>query len=447
MVQTVRVPVRKFARVGRPANRSDSSARTSGSLQVDLPEVGRCVADAAELALHLPRLPAVTGGHGGQRGDRVVEGPEPVVERAGAGQPVGRVAQPVDVLGEPPDQVDLRAADVVEREGPVEPGRGVVGERDAGEQPVETELPGVRDVGGEPELGAVIGVEGPSHARLARPGVELVEVVVAEPEPPPHRLGPGQVEDLRRRGPAARQVEQRRGDAEQRVGLSRRAVGEPDPQPVGGVAGAPHHVTEPEPGLDQGRVRLDVGTHHQDVTRLEGGVVVEEAQQHLTQHVDLAGDAVAGVHLDRAVADGQDPAVGPRQVGGEVALEPAEQGVGQRTRSAGSSSVAMAAVESARWSSRVSRPRLSSSGCRTALVAVVDGPVDRAAGPGQGLPQRRRGVGEPDVDVAFGRERIDQLDLGDRQPGVAEQRQAHRQVERLGVLAEQRHRGGVSVEG
>ena len=42
-----------------------------------------------------------------------------------------------------------------------------------------------------------------------------------------------------------------RATREQRVGLDRRAVGEPDPQPVGGMAVVADHVAEPEPGLDQ----------------------------------------------------------------------------------------------------------------------------------------------------------------------------------------------------
>ena len=117
------------------------------------------------------------------------------------------------------------------------------------------------------------------------------------------------------------------GDAEQRVGLDERAVGEPHPQPVRGMR-AVHHVAEPEVRVDQRRVGLDVRAHHQDVARLQRRVVGEQAEQHLAQHVDLAGRAVAAVHLDGAVVVVQRPAVRPDGVGGDVGLQPAEQSVG-----------------------------------------------------------------------------------------------------------------------
>ena len=59
---------------------------------------------------------------------------------------------------------------------------------------------------------------------------------------------------------------------------------------------------EPEPRLDQGREGLDVRAHHHDVARFQGGVVLEQPDQDFTEYVDLSARAVAGMHLDRAVA-------------------------------------------------------------------------------------------------------------------------------------------------
>lgn len=87
-------------------------------------------------------------------------------------------------------------------------------------------------------------------------------------------------------------------------------------------------LTEPEAGHDQRRIGLDVRAHHHDVTRLQRRVVFKQAEQHLPQHVDLAGRAVAGVHLNRTVrARGAAP-VRPHRIGGEVGLQPAQQGAG-----------------------------------------------------------------------------------------------------------------------
>ena len=128
-------------------------------------------------------------------------------------------------------------------------------------------------------------------------------------------------------GPAAGQREQLRRDAEQRVGLDERAVGEPHPQPVRGVH-ARDHVAEPEARDDQRRVGLDVRAHDEDVARFERVVVGEQAEQNLAENVDLAGRAVAAVHLHRAVVGRSVRPSRPHGVGGDVGLQPAQQRVG-----------------------------------------------------------------------------------------------------------------------
>ena len=68
-----------------------------------------------------------------------------------------------------------------------------------------------------------------------------------QPEAGAHRVGAGQVEHLGGGEAAARELDERGGDAEQRVGGAQRPVGEPHPQLVRGVPGAvAGDVGEPE---------------------------------------------------------------------------------------------------------------------------------------------------------------------------------------------------------
>jgi hypothetical protein len=57
-------------------------------------------------------------------------------------------------------------------------------------------------------------------------------------------------------------------------------------------------VLQAERGRDERRVVLDVGAHDQDVARLQRRVVGEQAGDHVAEHLDLPGRAVAGVHLE-----------------------------------------------------------------------------------------------------------------------------------------------------
>ena len=388
-----------------------------------------------QLALDLADLPAVVAADLGEHVDAVAQRAQPVGERPGAVQAVGHRPHPVDVLREPAGQLDAGAADVVERQRGVEPGLGVGGHHHAGEHPVEPGAPGVLLVAGQPERVAVLAVEGPADAGLADPGGDRVEVVVGEPEAAADRLGLGEVEDLAGGGPAAGDVEELRGDTEQGVRLRERPVGEPDPQLVGRVA-ALDQVTEAEAGGDQRGVRLDVGAHHQDVARLEGRVGLEHPEQHLAEDVDLAGGAVAGVHLDAAVVGGSLPSGRSEGVAAQVVLQPAEQGVRGRGhrgvvvvgRNRGQGPLQLAAVAGEGGQQRVSG----------LVVAVVGGAVDgtSAEGRGERVPERAAGVRQPEVYGAARGQRGEQLDLGDRQPGVAEQGQPVGQVERRRLVTE-----------
>ena len=71
IVQTVSVPVRKLARVGRPASWRSSSARTSGSRRRRVGARARVGQHVAELALHLAGLPGVVVVDAGEQADAV----------------------------------------------------------------------------------------------------------------------------------------------------------------------------------------------------------------------------------------------------------------------------------------------------------------------------------------------------------------------------------------
>ena len=87
-------------------------------------------------------------------------------------------------------------------------------------------------------------------------------------------------------------------------------------------------LTETESRSDQRSVTLDIRAHHQDVARLQRGVVDQQAEQHLPQHVDLPGRAVAAVHLHRPVAVPQRASLWATGIRGDIGLQPAQQGVG-----------------------------------------------------------------------------------------------------------------------
>ena len=101
---------------------------------------------------------------------------------------------------------------------------------------------------------------------------------------------------------------------------------------VPATVGVLDDVGQPEPAEING-ANVSMSGH---ITRMSRGsrrgVVVEEPDQHLAQHVDLAGGTVARVHLEAPVVVAE-PAAGPlldrgSVVGAQVVLQPAEQGVG-----------------------------------------------------------------------------------------------------------------------
>ena len=283
--------MRKFARVGRPWSRSASSARTSSSTRSTGSAPSASSTRSPSRRSSSPRCQASRSGAAVSASAAAASASAHAASGCARRSEASTAAEPVEQLGQPPREVDRAALDA-EREHALP--QLLVGERDAGEQPVEPGAPRAR---GEPlELvGLAVGrVEPPAHAGLAHPLLGAGELVVVEAEAAAHRRPVGQVEHLRGGEPLAREVEQPRDHAEQRVGLAQRAVGEPDLEERLLLA-------RPEGGVDERREGLDVGAHHDHVARLERRVVGERVQHGVAQHLDLPRAAVAGVDADAAV--------------------------------------------------------------------------------------------------------------------------------------------------
>ena len=271
----------------------------------------------AEGALEVADLPALARGHVGQGEDGLGEGVHPLGGRAGVLEPVEALTDAGEQLAHPADEVDRAAADVVEGHDAADLQRAVGRDGDPDEESVEAEPPGplglhVEGEGGPPRL-----VVAPPDAGVADPPGHRREVVVVEAEAAPDRPARREVEHLARGEAPAGEADDAVGDVEQGVGGPQRPVGQPYPQPVGGVGvdavGVSAVLAEAEGRADERRIGLDVGAHDEHVARLEGGVVVEQPDEHLAQHLDLPGRPVARVDLDRAV-------VGRHGPGGALAL-------------------------------------------------------------------------------------------------------------------------------
>ena len=147
-------------------------------------------------------------------------------------------------------------------------------------------------------------IEPPPDPRSDDPVLEPCEVVVVEAEMTPDGRTSGQVENLGRGHPAARHVEEPRDDAEQRVDLTDRAVGQAHPEiRMVGIALTDFVLIgmRVERGVDERRVSLDVRAHDEYVAWFEIGVILEQVQDRMAEHLDLAGPAVTRVDLDAPV--------------------------------------------------------------------------------------------------------------------------------------------------
>ena len=260
-----------------------------------------------------------------------------------------------------------------------------------------------------------------------------LELLVAEAEAGAHRVGAGDVEHLARGHPAADQLDELGGEREQRVGGGERAVGQPHPQLVAGVPGAlARDVGHAEGGGDQGCVGLDVGDHHEDVARLERRVVLEQPDQHLAQHVDLPGGAVAGVDLHGVVAGPPRGRSARRRVGAWLARRSCwSQPSNVPADGGGAAAGLLGRSPSVRRSSRASRPSELSSGCPTtaADVSTARGTWPSRAAGASASQSAVEACGSHRCTSRSSPRAVSSDDLGLRQAGVAEEGQPRRQVE------------------
>ncbi len=297
----------------------------------------------------------------------------PVPHRAQSGQRVEPGLEPMQELGQPPGQVDVTAVDVVQRECRAEEALPVLGHGHPEEDPVEPGLPGVRCNALELERAPMGGIESPSDERAAHPLLQAVQVVVAEAETAAHRIASGQVEHLGRRDPRRRKFEHLGQHAHHRVGLAEGTVRQADFERPLRIGRRPLESPPAERGLNQRCERLDVGAHHDDVAGLQARIVLQQVQDGVAQHFDLAAPSMAGVDPDAVVVRGQhrplvDAAAGaPRRsaVGADVVLHAAAAASAppDGARRAPSSPCGTAEPRTS-CISRASRPHDCSSGCR-----------------------------------------------------------------------------------
>ena len=417
-------------RAGGPAgevvaqDRADVVQRERGTLR---PRIVGGAADLGEHGAGLRELPDVGGGGGGEPVDGEGERVEPRAQGPGALHAVEHLPDTVDELGEPAHQIGVAGVDLVERQRGVEPDLLVPGHGDADQQAVQPPLPRVVRHAAEPVGGPVLLVEPPAHAGAGHERAEPLEVVVVEPEAAPDGLRLREVEQLARREPGVREVEHGAEDAEERVHLRERAVGEPDLEPVAGVLAVARAA---ERRGDQRGEGLDVGAHDDDVARLERRVVREEAEHRLAQHLHLPVRAVAGVDGHAGVA--RDVGEDGRAVVAQVVLQALQQ---RRRRVLGRGVVDVRDAGPRRGEAQLQLTGIAREGAQQRVGGDAGRRVRRATpadahpgGAAHRVPQRGRGVRQPEVDLAGAREGLEDLQVGGGQPGGPEEGEPRREV-------------------
>jgi hypothetical protein len=230
--------------------------------------------DVLQQATELHALPRIAPRCGRQAVGSLRDRRRPRVERHRLGERAHDRVQPLEELGEPAGEVDVTAADVVEREHAPEQPLPLLRHRHAQQHPIPTRFPRVRRYPVELVRRPLSRIQPPAHAPVARPLRHARQVVLVEAEPAPHRRASRQVEHLRSGQPPAGELEQLRDDAEHRIGLPQRPVGQAHVQ-VDPPRPGRHPVVRlcaerprPESRVDQRRERLDVRAHHDHVARL-----------------------------------------------------------------------------------------------------------------------------------------------------------------------------------
>ena len=255
------------------------------------------IGQAGDLGVDVAQVLEVGVGRGDEVAQRVGQDRGPVGRRARRGDAVAQRLQRIDEAPERAQRQRARALGVAG--GQACPGTACcscVGQRVAEEQAVEAVGEAVARLRRHVEAAAVLGVECPVDAGGHQPVADLVEVVLGEAEAARDDRLLQQAEhvvDGEARRHERQHIEQR---ARRRVDLRAGAAADRVGQVTLARRGA-------EDGVDQRRGGVEVGRDDEDVARLRRvGRPAISAEQAVVQHLELARERVADVHLDAAVA-------------------------------------------------------------------------------------------------------------------------------------------------
>ncbi len=191
----------------------------------------RLIDDVVQQPAQLRLLPLLDRAGFRQRVGDLVQGRRPGVDGLRRREPVDRLTQPIDQFRELPRQLDRARVDVIQRQdGAPDQPLPVLAHRHAREDSVHPRPPRAGGQHVEAERLAMRGIQSPANSGIADPVLEPGQIIVIEPEPPPHHVAVGQIQHLRCRQPAVRDVQQLPDQAEDRVRLPQAAVRQPDMQ-------------------------------------------------------------------------------------------------------------------------------------------------------------------------------------------------------------------------
>ena len=285
---------------------------------------------------------------------------------------------------------------------------------------------------------AVRGVEAPADAAVGDPVADAREVLVLEAEAPAHGLAVGEVEHVGGGQAAAGEVDQLGDDAEHRVGLAQRAVGEADAQVGRAQLGGERRRTRRRrprrrrtwPGSAARTPRCPGTSRSRRAAAAcrpprAGGGSRRAGPRPGARGRGRSGSGCCGRAGRAAVGRRGGPAAGSRAGSGRRARRPGcARAACRRRASTGWWWATCSCVPSTSCISRASWPQEASS--RLSASAAVVSSARRTTGGRLAdlLPQRGRGVEEEDVHLAPGGERAQDVEVAGRQPRQAEQRDA-----------------------
>ena len=312
-VQIVRWPVRKFARVGRPCRRSASSARTSASASVVAPAAAlspatssssrcssaRCQASRRLVAVRASAAAAIAATHE-SIGWAALSASNASCSRSisSAKRPARSIA-PLSTSSSgstPLNSCGSSSVSATPTSTRSRPARQVPAAS-------ESSLNGARCCASRPQRIPVAATHSCIRARSSsskrkrrRTGSRSARSSTWEAV---SRLS---ARSIRRATTPSTGLVWRSARS---ASLTRRSVGRISAGSASSSSSSRDDIAGAEGRADQRRERLDVRAHHDHVARLERRVLLEQVQDRVAHHLDLARAAVAGVDLHAAVVRGQ----------------------------------------------------------------------------------------------------------------------------------------------